>query len=618
MERDNHSAQFIRTCLLAAILLFVIPLVALGFCSFAEHKYDGEFSQWVEQSLSQSLKERGQDDPANRAQAAKVQQSFPAASVLCTSESQLPPQFESLRESVDCSPYQQFQIVRWLALAAIALGLCSCLVALGCAYFAHRSRELQYSSFVTGWWFLRIASTLQLLIQGSTLIWLSVWFFILWIDRFSAKLTLFVALFAGSALLYAIKAIFAQPELENYADGRLLKRDQASDVWARIEELCEALKTQAPKNIIVGIDENFYVTESELEVKGEVISGRSLYMSLSLLRVLSYQEADAIFAHEMAHFSGGDTESTQRLRPKLASFELYLDATRKAYPVFAFMRAYYLLFIRALQKDSRDREFRADKMAAQLVSPTAVAHSLIKACGYASYRERIHDSLLQSDNTHDELAIPERLARGIENYAREELTEDLATMNIPHPFDSHPPLVERIKAVGLEIEKSKYGAILLEKGDSWYKHIEDAQAIEKALWEEFQEHFASYHEFVLAHRYLPSTEQEAELVAKHFPTINFSTQSGRTPFQISHTQMRWHAWPEPIPFTNIAELEWVDQTMVNDMVVRLHDPVDGKKKYKMSYRNIADQEEFQATVSRYFARYLEAQEYQAANAEEAC
>ena len=47
-------------------------------------------------------------------------------------------------------------------------------------------------------------------------------------------------------------------------------------------------------------------------------TGRTLYVSLSLLRVLEQDEADAVLAHELAHFHGGHTAVSASLVPMQA------------------------------------------------------------------------------------------------------------------------------------------------------------------------------------------------------------------------------------------------------------------------------------------------------------
>lgn len=614
MEQENHTTSFFRLYILPALLLFAVPAIALGFSHFAKNKLDRDFRESVQSSIKESLDQDPDLSEADKLAFADLYSHAPEASEICAGDTKLAPEFAELANAADCSSFMQCRYVRIAALASIALGIASWLVALVCALLAYRSRKIQYPSFVAGWWILRIASTLQLILQGALLVWLSVWIFALWADKFSVKLTLAAGFFAFSAVAIATKAIFAQPDLESSADGILLERQNSPAIWNRIQELCRQLETEPPENIILGIDENFYVTQSDVLVSEKLVTGRSLYVSLSLLRVLSCEEADAVLAHEMAHFSGGDTASSQRLRPKLLSFELYLEATRMAYPVFAFMRAYYVMFIHALRKDDREREFRADATAAKLVSSTAVAHSLIKVCGYASYRERIHDTLLGSDRVHDELAIPERLRQGIEGYAHSNFKEDIATMHIPHPFDSHPPLIERIHAVGLSIEEANYPQILLNESDSWYSQIEGAQAMERSLWDEFQTHFASVHEMVLAHRYLPANEEEARIVLAHFPPLQFPVKNAQPPLELSYEDLRWHKWPAPVKLSNIKELQWIEQTFIDDVMIKLVEPIEGKKKLKLSCKSLLDKEDFQEALQRYLDRHLEAQEYQASHA----
>lgn len=615
MSGEYRRRDPIKTYLLPAVLLFAVPLLTLLFCSFATHEHDTEFKQWVSTSLSQNLAENKQLSDQEKRAIEQFYAQVPPASQMCGDPASLSADFEDLRGALDsgvCGPYEQFEWARMAALFSIALGILSWFVAIACAFTAHQFFSLQYQSFVAGWWFLRLTSTLQVLVQGAMLVWLSYWVFAVLFDRFFPKLTIAIGLVVLSIALHAIKSIFSRPEIRSPVDGHCLARDTSPALWARIDELCQTLNTAPPDNIVLGVDDNFFVTQSDLTLDDARLSGRSLYASLSLLRVMTCQEADAVLAHEMAHFSGGDTQYSQRLAPKLLSFELYLNAIRGAYPIHAFMVAYWTMFNLAIRKDERAREFRADKAAAEITSPQAVAHALVKVSGYASFRERIHDSLFESDKGHDELQIPEKLAQGIPNYAHSSFRKDIATMAIPHPFDSHPPLPERLSALGVELVESDYAKVLLSTGDSWYSSIEGAKELERSLWDQFEQKFAESHEFMLAHRYVPRTPQEAAIVQEYFPSLAFEAKVGHPPFELSHAELRWHRWPGPVEFSNIKQMQWVDQTMQNDLVLKLHEPVGTKKKLKVSCRLLEiDNEEFKEIVERYFHRYIGALEYEA-------
>src|SRR5690606_26876528 len=104
------------------------------------------------------------------------------------------------------------------------------------------------------------------------------------------------------------------------------------------------------------------------------------------------READAVLLHELAHFSGEDTLYSQRISPLLMRFQNYLEglyAGVVARPVFYFAVLFRALYEISLGKLSREREFRADRLAAERTSPQDMAHALLRITAYSQYRASV-------------------------------------------------------------------------------------------------------------------------------------------------------------------------------------------------------------------------------------
>jgi Zn-dependent protease with chaperone function len=211
--------------------------------------------------------------------------------------------------------------------------------------------------------------------------------------------------------------------------GEPLEREKSPALWRRIDALSQRLGTQPPQQILGGIDNNFFVTEHPVHVEQRVFHGRSLFVSLSLLKRLSKQEADAILAHELAHFSGGDTEYSKRIAPLLSRYASYmalLYGSALSRPVFYFMLFYWSMLQLSLGRESRERELRADKIAADATSPASVGHALLKVAAYSCYRARVEQGLFERNRAHSDLDIAHGVAVGFVDYARgQRLTHDL-------------------------------------------------------------------------------------------------------------------------------------------------------------------------------------------------
>ena len=311
------------------------------------------------------------------------------------------------------------------------------------------------------------------------------------------------------------------------ADYQGLEHD-APQLWARIRALAAQVGTTAPDHIVAGIDANFFVTEAEIEVEGKRLRGRSLYVSLPLLRVLDQQEADAVLAHELAHLQGGDTSSSVKLGPTLRRFDSYCEAMGSnllTFMAFFSLSLYRAILEIALMRHSREREFLADTVAARCVGGKPLVNSLIKVAAYSSYRGKIEQELFDRASKNDgRLGISAFVADGLKDFSHsEEFSMLMETSSMPHPFDSHPKLGERMDNVATHIPTSEFGAVISAPlASSWASEIITADEMEARQWTAYEEQFALHHAQVLAYRYLPEGDAEIAHVQSYFPERVFT------------------------------------------------------------------------------------------------
>jgi Zn-dependent protease with chaperone function len=519
------------------------------------------------------------------------------------------PRFDGYRENLGaaCADMQQFEWLRWAALGSLGLGGASLLFAIACALTSFVSRPLQYLSFVVGWNVLKIVGAVQTVLQGGALIFLSYWMTALWLERYSVKLIGAAGVIVALAVWKLLVAIFKKPAEGMDVEGELIEEAAAPAFWARIRALCAKLNTAPPDHLVAGIDDNFFVTEGEVRVGEEKLHGRTLFVSLSLLRILKRSEAEAVLAHEMAHFYGGDTSHGKRLSPMLARFTQYLHALHEGVitrPIFHFMVGYYGLFSLSLGKSSRAREFAADKTAAELVSASDVAHSLIKVGAYASYRGRVEQELFKQNRQHADVDISERVAQGFAGYATTEAVHfDLHESVTPHPFDSHPRLSERLENVKAEIARERYGEVLLAPCDSsWVSAIEPANDIEQRLWSAYEKRFAAAHELSLAYRYLPSDDEQRAHVERFFPAATFAGKEQHPSVQLNYEEVVHPAWEQPLALREVASLA-IEKRMFKrylDLKLKNGGVFGGKRSICLD--QIANADELVQAIARYHGR----------------
>lgn len=553
MRPASHVTGFLRTYALPAVLLFALPLFAQWFAGHATGRFDRELLEVIEGQIAAD-KDLSADE---RERALAYYRATPASSACLAQGEELASFRESLGDA--CSDVRHFDGMRRVGQAATALGLLTALIALLCAGAAFISRPFQYGSFVVGWNVLRVSSALQALAQGGLAVWLSFWMTAVWFERYFLKIILMVGLLAAGALFLVLMAIFKRPPMDHTVEAEPVPEERAPQFWAHLRALAERLGTQAPDHVLAGIDDNFFVTEAPVRVGEQLLQGRTLYVSLSLLRMLERSEADAVLAHELGHLLGGDTGHGKRLSPLLARFEQYLTALHEGVltrPIFHFMLAYYGLFQLSLGRSRRQSELAADRLAASVTSPADIARSLVKIGAYASFRARVESELFAKNEQQDTLAIAERVGLGFAKYAGSEVAgEDVYGSVTPHPFDSHPSLSARLQNVGhADFAPAELVTVLLSPATSpWTDALLDAQAIEERLWGAYEARFNEAHDLALAYRYEPSNAQERAHVERYFPPLTFEGKEADAPtVTLDCLQLTCTGWEEPLPLAQVA------------------------------------------------------------------
>src|SRR5262249_13420239 len=149
-------------------------------------------------------------------------------------------------------------------------------------------------------------------------------------------------------------------------------------------------------------------------------TGKTLFVSLPLLKQLQSAEADTILAHEMAHFSGNDTLYSKRISPLLLRYQAYLAALHEGAitrPVFHFMLCFRALFELSIRKLSREREFRADSIAAAITSPRDFVSALMRTVAYSKFRAAVENELFKQERAMETVDVSKRVELGFHEYA---------------------------------------------------------------------------------------------------------------------------------------------------------------------------------------------------------
>jgi Zn-dependent protease with chaperone function len=510
--------ELAKLSLRTVLALLFIPLLVWGFSVHVQAQRDSGFLAALDRKVASEPHKAQQ-----YAVAIALFRANPPSRACVAASPELRAEF--------CAEYSEAWQFHWArkvagyALMAAVLLLLT-VAALGLAAF--RGRAAQYRSLVLAWRVLALSSALEVILQSVMLVWLSFWLTAFFFEVYILKLVVLVGILAGMAVFAAVVKIFARSQGDMALEGELVAEADAPALWERIRALAAQLGTAAPDNIVAGIDSNFFVTESKLALRGQVLDGRTLFVSLPLLRVLDQGEADAVLAHELAHLSGGDTASGAALGPMLVKFDSYrheMSGAGLTLIAWYLLSLYRVVFELAWKRDSREREFLADRTAAKATSGGAVTRSLIKVIAYSSYRNKVEADLFSRQDSHGEsIGIAAFVAQGLHPFAGSgDFLSEMETASVPHPFDSHPSLDERMRNVDSVLPAQQFGAVMTaEVASSWTSRITTAEAIEARLWADYEARFAQAHEHDLAYRYLPRDDAERAIVEKYFPVQVFA------------------------------------------------------------------------------------------------
>ncbi|MBX3414295.1 MAG: M48 family metalloprotease [Pirellulales bacterium] len=595
---EFSSAGFVKTVVLPGLLVFPLPTVSLFFFLYAQRSFNAD----ARKIILEQVRADETLSPAEREVTVAFYTLNPMSELLKS------PDFADMVDGKTRFDYATFRWAIRLSLASIASGILVFALAGVCVWWSRRSQRAQYLSLLIGGQVVRIYAALQTIVQGALLVALSYWVTALLFNIYVPKLILIVALLALTGVGAILKAIFKRPDNRLAVEGLELDRQAAPRLWSELDALCAQVETAPPDHVIVGIDDNFFVTEAPVTVGERTLHGRTLFASLALLKQMSGAEADGVLAHEMAHFSGQDTVYTKKINPLLQRDALYLQALHEnplTWPVYYFMLCFRALFELTLGERSRLREFRADRIAAEATTPRDFARALVRISAYSDYRRNVQEELFKQERAMETANICGQIEAGFHQYAVSFAAKpDLETLATSHPFDSHPPMSQRLEALGVSLQSQEAQSLVANPGDGrWYRTIDRADEIERAQWDEYEERFRHIHEQSLPYRFLPETDEEREIVEQAFPPLVIEGKKGS--LMLDCETIQYSPWPGSLAYSEITNC------VLNDGALEIHYEREGKQHVTIPLKKFGKhQAEALQAISNYYGRYAAAKEYQ--------
>ncbi len=590
--------QFAKTFVVPSLLIFVIPIISWAFFEYAESRYDHD----VREQIQSQIRSEPKLSEEQRAQALEYFDKTPFSQQI------LDPETAAQTNSSMRFAYATFRWMIRLSVASVISGVVVFLFAGICVWFSLRSQLVQYWCLLISWHVLRIYGALQTILLAVLVTELSFWVTAILFESYSLKLILIAALLALVSVAVVIKAIFTNPKTDWDVEGTVLGPDAAAPLWQELNRICEKVGTSPPDQVIAGIDDNFYVTEHPLTVNGTIYRGKTLFVSLPLLKQLHSTEADAILAHEMAHFSGNDTLYSQRISPLLRRYGIYLQGLHEggiSKPIYYFMVCFRAMFDLSLNKLSREREFRADGISAKVTSARDFAAALLRVVAYSKFRRSIELDLFSQKQVLKMADVSNRIENGFVAYTTEFANDPtISQSETAHPFDSHPPTSQRLTQLGVDPGSEQARQLLDVATDGgWYAKIPNAAELEQQMWQAFEQRFREAHEQSLPYRLLPETPEEQVLVEAAVPALSFEGQQGTLTMDFEKVH---HApWPDPLFFREFIRCQLNDKQTLTIYFER-----SGHRERPIEIKKLAQGQEFLAAFQNYYGRYLAAADYQ--------
>ncbi len=281
--------------------------------------------------------------------------------------------------------------------------------------------------------------------------------------------------------------------------GQALTETGHPRIWSAVRGLANGIGSLAPDHIVLGLDPTFFVTESDVCVREGRLTGRTMFLSAPLTRLLEAKQFEAVVSHELGHFKGQDTEFSQKFYPVYQGLISSLAglAGMQGWMAYAVMPSSMMLgtfltsFAAAEAKLGRERELAADAVAVGATDARAFAVALGRIIVASSYWEKMDKELAGLASGGRELVNVSRFAaaQALADVAPEVLAE-MGSGKMVHPTDSHPPAGLRLEAIGTSFDLIKEEILAPPSGPPAIDLIDGVDAVEEELSAAYRDRLA--------------------------------------------------------------------------------------------------------------------------------
>lgn len=280
--------------------------------------------------------------------------------------------------------------------------------------------------------------------------WGGAWWIVTESHRIPVKLVAIMAI-VGAVVLWSVLPRWDRFE----APGPLLTPSEHPALFRALSDVARKTGQPMPHEVYLVGDVNAFVAN-----RGGIMGIGSrpvMGLGLPLMQALTVPEMCAVIAHEFGHYVGGDTRIGPWIYKTRAAIVRSVQNLAQAQSVVMYPFLWYMkVFLRVSHAVSRQQEFAADAVSARVTSAEDAGRALRKvhaiAPAYDAYWKTEVVPLLEEGHRPP-------VADGFGRFLGEAKIAALvgaALLDVPEenadPYDTHPPLSQRLDALGQRAE----------------------------------------------------------------------------------------------------------------------------------------------------------------------
>ena len=223
---------------------------------------------------------------------------------------------------------------------------------------------------------------------------------------------------------------------------------QHPGLCALLQDVAAKTREKFPREVYISASMNAGVSEQG-GVLG-IFGRRIMILGLPLLQVLSVGELRAVLVHEFGHYCGGDTKLTPLIYRTRSSIARTLQNLGDGITHMVF-RGYGQLFLRITRSIARHQEFAADELAARLAGARTFSAALCKLYSmspvYELYWRHELAAVLNAGYLPPYINGFQHFLQCTDRPTDADGIQEAAVTREDNPYDTHPTLGERLKAI---------------------------------------------------------------------------------------------------------------------------------------------------------------------------